>query len=160
MVHRDLSEKAEAFNQISETIVNVCDLCDTFSNRDELPIDHCGSSEDMNGGKKISEPDDPERSHPDVDSDRGLEVAMVEPEHGSLSDLMDVDALIRREIPKSTGFYVEGVVQGVDMLVTVDTGAESTLLRRDAYLGISEKRRPKLLSGCAPGSANGVLMKC
>ena len=51
---------------------------------------------------------------------------------------------VRRQMPGSAGLYAEGQLQGVDVIVTVDTGASITLISNRAYREIPEEKRPDL----------------
>ena len=54
-----------------------------------------------------------------------------------------VESITRRSLPKYKGVYVEGQVLDLDVLMTVDTGASSTILSKRIYDKL-DNRRPKL----------------
>lgn len=56
----------------------------------------------------------------------------------------EVDEVVRREIPKFDGVYLNGTIHGVEVTMTVDTGATSTLIAHRVYQQIPEEKRPKL----------------
>jgi hypothetical protein len=49
-----------------------------------------------------------------------------------------------RQLPKYLGLYVEGQVQDTDVIITVDTGASTSIVSTKLYKQIPEHRRPKL----------------
>ena len=70
--------------------------------------------------------------------------------------------IFRRELPKYRGIYVEGSLQGVDVVYTVDTGASCTIVSRNVFEQIPQENRPAL---CLPklthglSSADGKILK-
>ena len=50
----------------------------------------------------------------------------------------------RRGIPRVSGIYVEGHIEGVDLTYTVDTGASATILSTAILAEIPAERRPKI----------------
>jgi len=54
------------------------------------------------------------------------------------------DEMIRRGLPKYDGVYVDGRLCGVEVTMTVDTGATSTLIANRVYQEIPEEMRPRL----------------
>ena len=98
----------------------------------------------------------------------GMEVRVDS--NGSPSSSDEVDLLIeecgdgkgpsiRREIPKSDGLYVEGWINGEEVIITIDTGAESTLMRHDVYSRLKGSRRPDLVKAVPPVGPDGSPMK-
>lgn len=57
------------------------------------------------------------------------------------------------------GVYVEGSVEGVELLFTVDTGATRTILSDHIYYQIPEQRRPSLKKSACLTGANGQPIK-
>jgi hypothetical protein len=51
---------------------------------------------------------------------------------------------VRRQKPLNSGIYIEGSVEGNDVIITVDTGATKTFMSRRVYDQITENRRPEL----------------
>ena len=80
----------------------------------------------------------------------------------SVTENIATSEVFRRELPKYRGIYVEGSLQGVDVVYTVDTGASCTIVSRNVFEKISEENRPTL---CIPklthglSSADGKIMK-
>ena len=76
------------------------------------------------------------------------------------SDVADVE-LIRRELPLFDGIYIKGQLQGVDVDVTVDTGASVTLVATSVYEAIPSKDQPAL-TGLARKirAADGAELAC
>jgi hypothetical protein len=73
-----------------------------------------------------------------------------------------VDELIRREIPQFDGIYIEGSVQGIDVNVTVDTGATTTLISNEVYNKIPDEIKPavvQLLTRTHITTADGAELK-
>ena len=56
----------------------------------------------------------------------------------------DVLSIARRGIPRVSGIYVEGHIEGVDFTFTVDTGASATILSTAILAEIPAERRPKI----------------
>ena len=56
----------------------------------------------------------------------------------------DVLSIARRGIPRVSGIYVEGHIEGVDLTFTVDTGASATILSTAILAEIPAERRPKI----------------
>ena len=52
--------------------------------------------------------------------------------------------VVRREIPRYAGIYINGQIQGVDVTFTVDTGATTTILASRVYQKIQPGERPSL----------------
>ena len=62
---------------------------------------------------------------------------------------VDVDVssyLIRRALPYFDGIYVQGRLQGEDVLMTVDTGASITLVSSSVYQGLPDEMKPTLMN--------------
>ena len=60
----------------------------------------------------------------------------------------DVDVtsyLVRRALPFYDGVYVQGKLEGTDVLMTIDTGASVTLVSTETYEQLPAKTRPSLL---------------
>ena len=102
--------------------------------------------------------------HPPDSSMEGIEVRVDS--NGSPSSSGEVDLLIEgcgdgkgpsicREIPKSDGLYVEGWINGEEVIITIDTGAESTLMRLDVYSRLKGSRRPDLIKAIPPVGPSG-----
>ena len=60
--------------------------------------------------------------------------------NGASDDL----SIARRGIPRVSGIYVEGHIEGVDLTYTVDTGASATILSTAILAEIPAERRPKI----------------
>ena len=52
--------------------------------------------------------------------------------------------MVRREIPRYAGIYINGQIQGVDVTFTVDKGATTTILAYRVYQKIQPDERPSL----------------
>ena len=61
-----------------------------------------------------------------------------------MMEQVEIDA-VRRGTPKYDGIYIEGMLQGVEVNLTVDTGATLTIVSSKVYEGIPEERRPTLI---------------
>ena len=53
-------------------------------------------------------------------------------------------SVVRRGIPRVSGIYVKGHIEGVDLTYTVDTGASATILSTAILKEIPEEKRPKI----------------
>ena len=51
---------------------------------------------------------------------------------------------VKRGIPKSDGVYVNGYVHGIEVIMTIDTGAERTIISEQVYKKINLSERPRL----------------
>ena len=54
-----------------------------------------------------------------------------------------------RGLPSFTGVYVDGLVQGVQVTFTIDTGATTTILSSKIYKKIPEEQRPRIRKNVA-----------
>jgi hypothetical protein len=63
---------------------------------------------------------------------------------------------IRRRIPKCDGVYVEGAIEGVDVIFTADTGATKTIISDRIYNRIPAAKRPKLKASRRFSGAGGA----
>ena len=95
-----------------------------------------------------------------AEGDESSEVVKVElyPTSSGVSP----EVVARREVPDWAGVYIEGAIQGEEVVFTVDSGATSTILAHKVYLRIPVARRPELeLSpGCrSPATADGRSME-
>ena len=54
-----------------------------------------------------------------------------------------------RGLPSFTGVYVDGLVQGVQVTFTIDTGATTTILSSKIYKKIPEEQRPRIRKNIA-----------
>ena len=52
--------------------------------------------------------------------------------------------VISKRLPEADGVYIEGSVNGLDVHVTMDTGASSTILSYKVYEQLGEENRPQL----------------
>ena len=55
--------------------------------------------------------------------------------------------IIRRKLPEYTGIYVEGQVEEVQVMFTIDTGATSTIVSNKVFEAIPKEKRPELKLG-------------
>jgi hypothetical protein len=53
---------------------------------------------------------------------------------------------VRREKPKCSGVYVEGSVQGIEVLFTIDTGATRTFMSKRIFEKIPSEKKPELVA--------------
>ena len=83
----------------------------------------------------------------------GSAVSLETPEH------LTEETLIRREVPYIAGVYIEGMINGTDVNITVDTGATRTLLSHATYQKIDVAVRPELHPCKLPAVADGRSMK-
>ena len=106
--------------------------------------------------------------HPPDSSMQGIEIRVDINGSPSSSDEVDLliegcgdgkGPIIRREIPKSDGLYVEGWINGEEVIITIDTVAESTLMRHDMYFRLKGSRRPDLIKAVPPVGPDGSPMK-
>ena len=51
---------------------------------------------------------------------------------------------VRREVPRFAGIYIEGMLQGVEVNITVDTGATTSLVSVALYNRLRDNVRPTL----------------
>ena len=74
----------------------------------------------------------------------------------------DFDIVTRRGMPELAGIYIEGTIQGEEIVFTVDSGATSTILAYKSFMRIPITRRPKLEyhpKVWSPATADGRSMK-
>ena len=65
---------------------------------------------------------------------------------------------IRRKVGLSDGVYVRGVLEGIEILFTADTGASKTVLASRLYNKLDVINRPKLVkSNCLKGAGGAPL---
>ena len=107
--------------------------CKTNVLSDKLPAGHVGKSTGSSIQKKGS---------------TGIEVSprirsQAVPEESQLSDNENA----RRIIPRRDGLYVDGVINGVNMLFNIDTGASCTVISDRLYSSIPEEEQP-ILTRC------------
>ena len=107
--------------------------CKTNVLSDKLPAGHVGQSTGSSIQKKGS---------------TGIEVSrrirsQAVPEESQLSDNENA----RRIIPHRDGLYVDGVINGVNMLFNIDTRAACTVISDRLYNSIPEEERP-ILTRC------------
>ena len=60
-----------------------------------------------------------------------------------------------KRILRSEGFYLDADIEGVKVLLTIDTGATRTVISERVYNSIPEGRRPKLIRGTGLTDASG-----
>ena len=70
----------------------------------------------------------------------------------SIDNIEEVEVV--RKIPKYTGIYIKGEVEGVDVLFTVDTGATLTVVSNCTYNSIPKEKRPRLEKTASKKLAN------
>ena len=62
---------------------------------------------------------------------------------------------VEKRTRKQEGIYINGKINGVKVVITVDTGAARTVLSRNAYLKIKEEVRPPLVESSSLIGADG-----
>lgn len=62
------------------------------------------------------------------------------------TDELDLEEIISisRSQPRSDGVYIDGMMEGVETLITVDTGASRTLISKHLFDQIPQHRRPEV----------------
>ncbi|KAH3860129.1 hypothetical protein DPMN_023020 [Dreissena polymorpha] len=65
-------------------------------------------------------------------------------EDNGLDQQKKEEKIIRRRKPDSSGVYVKGSIQGINLTFTADTGATRTIISDRIYNKIDPKKRPEL----------------
>ena len=65
-------------------------------------------------------------------------------DESKITAVNDDSGVVRREIPKYDGVYLEGKINNFDVVFTIDTGASSTVISKTVYDKISPENRPEL----------------
>ena len=67
------------------------------------------------------------------DAKQDLDVNNTDVDNIYIEVVDDNENTVRREIPKFDGVYIEGALQGVEVSITLDTGATSSLVSRRIF---------------------------
>ena len=62
----------------------------------------------------------------------------------SAYDSDETEAGIRRQLPNISGIYLDGLINGVEATMTVDSGASETMVSKKIFQQIPEDERPEL----------------